>query len=496
MRGRIKRIASYARALVLGASVALPSGCGEPMVDVVAIWVDGVSDDQGKRHVRIYEAGERAALTIVPDIPGTSVDLLQVGVDGRARGIAVSGIDATVWVDRESGRRVTLSAEALGREEVVAPGFLFTASGDAMLRRLVVEAEASPLWLLASLSGPEGSTIDVLEAPEFFGELGRWSLLHASDAPVLVLAEVGASPSAVHGRVQAWAYPSTEGEGPIVEDLRPLGQGVVHGRGMATDITNFIEPPGCPDRLCLSPSGRQLFAMADSGEACDLLRWSWTEAISTIAETPPKVVELACPGDSRAALVAVLDDELVVFDDPHRIYLVDLQTGQVRGIPKPRGVLTGRLAARGHVLLASSLQGELLRVDAAGPRMINGIQSPCTIHDGLRVSSSGNWMIFSCNGQTGAPNGLDGQVQRVSVLGAELYTGIPMRPIAIDDDGNALLYSFSSDDDDGNPRGLFVLSGDGQLTRVDQLEPFPGRVMLSGLTEMPIPGRFSAAGPS
>ena len=53
-----------------------------------------------------------------------------------------------------------------------------------------------------------------------------------------------------------------------------------------------------------------------------------------------------------------------------------------------------------------------------------------------------------------------------------------------------------ADDEDGVPRGLFVLTGDGQLTRIDELEPFPGRVMVLGPNGQQQPGRFSAAGPS
>jgi hypothetical protein len=40
-----------------------------------------------------------------------------------------------------------------------------------------------------------------------------------------------------------------------------------------------------------------------------------------------------------------------------------------------------------------------------------------------------------------------------------------------------MMYSFDSDDD---PRGLFVLTSDGQLSRVDSLEPQPARVLTAG----------------
>ena len=95
-KGRPRSIASYARGRALALAVLAATGCGEPMVDVVAVWVDGVADDQGNRHVRIYDAGDRDELPVVPDIPGTSLDLLHVGVDDR--GQATGGQQAVAVV--------------------------------------------------------------------------------------------------------------------------------------------------------------------------------------------------------------------------------------------------------------------------------------------------------------------------------------------------------------------------------------------------------------
>lgn len=494
VRPRRDRFASYARRRALALVLGGTAGCGEPMVDTVAVWVDGVADQDGNRPVRIYAAGQRQALPVVPDIPNTNLDLLQVGIDGRGRGVAVSGDDLTVWVERESGRTVTIAVEDLG-PSAVTDGFTFSASGDALVQRFEVDDEPTPLWLLAPLSGMGALRVHELRPPRPADDSLRWVLRYASDAPVVVFAEVRGSPAAVTGMVQALAYPSDLGEGPVVDDIRPLAVGTLEGEGLPIDATRYLPPPACPERLCLSPSGRQLFAMA-RGNGCDLLRWSWVEADGVEQDTPGEAIARACPGPERAALLAVLDDDLVVLDDSLRVYLVDLSAGRVQGIPKPVGSLEARLAARGRVLLVSSQPGELLRVDARGPRMVSGIQSPCTSYDALAVSPSGNWVVRSCNGQINAPDGVDGQVQRVSVLGAELYGGIPMRPIAIDDDGNALLYSIASDDDDGVPRGLFVLSGDGQLSRVDELEPAPGRVTFNGVGEARAVGRFTAVGPS
>jgi hypothetical protein len=482
-------------------------GCGEPMADVVAVWVDGVADDEGNRGVRIYQAGERDVVSIVPDIPGSGIDLLQIGVDGRGRGVAVSATDATVWLERDSGRRVTLSAAAAGRNELVAAGFSFTHSNDALLRVLEVDPALPPAWLLSPLLPGAGERPFVLGPPAPAPEGQRWALAQAADAPVIVMAQV--SGTAVSGEVLAVAYPSDQGEGPVVDELRPLARGIMAGRGTApADDLGYLS--GCSDGLCVSPSGRVLWVLT-YGSQCELQRWSWLDATSTEEPTPPLHVPLPCPSGGQAQLVAALDDDLLVLDDPLRLYLVAVTLepqddggagggaveveATVRSLPKPSGLLVPHLVGHGRVLLVASQQGEVARIDADGVRMVSGVQSTCVLRDGFAVSPGGAWVVQSCNGQNGGPDGLDGQIQRISVLGSEIYAGLPMRPIAVDDEGNALLYSIASDDDDGEPRGLFVLTGDGQLTRVDELEPFPGQVLVATPDGVGRPGRFAAGGP-
>lgn len=512
------------RALAAGLALASAAGlgvagCGESAAEVVAIWVDGAADDDGNRRVRIYDAGERDVVSIVPDIPGSGIDLLQIGVDGRARGIAVSATDATVWFQRVSGRRVTMSAAEAGRSELVATGFSFTRSGDAMLRALEVDPSVPPAWLLAPLSGPS-PRVHVLSPPDRIPMGRRWVLAEAADAPVLVMAEARAMGSGADGQVLAVAYPSDEGQGPVVDDLRALGRGMLYGDGGndgdGEDDADTSFLGGCPEGLCMSPSGRVLWTVTAFG-SCELERWSWVDAASADEITLPRTLPVGCPGGTEARLVAALDDDLLVLDDRLRLYLVDVSevvaaaeeaegiTGagavepalpDVSALPKPSGISIPFLAAQGRVVVVSSQKGEVARVDAEGLRMVSGVQSTCVLRDGVAVSPGGVWVVQSCNGQNGAPSGLDGMIQRISVLGSELYSGTPMRPIAIDDEGNALLYSIASNDDDGAPRGLFVLTGDGKLSRVDELEPTPGLVMLPGLDGMGTPGRFAAAGPS
>ncbi len=487
LRGSARCARALARTVVCCGLVAA-AGCGEAAADVVALWVDSVSDDDGNRPVRLYEAGERDVFSVVPDIPGSSIDLLQVGVDARARGIAVSATDATVWVERGSGRRVTMNAAAVGRSELVATEFAFTRSGDGILRALAVDASLPPAWLFAPLSGPDGLRVHTVGPPTVAGPARRWALHHATDAPVMVLAEIDDGEISVSGQVLALAYPSEEGQGPVVDDLRPLARGVLEGPPYASPGSRYLS--GCRDRLCLSPSGRAVYTRTPD-PSCDLWRWSWVEALSSDVDTPPERVSIECPAGAETQLAAVLDDDLLVLDDALRLYLVDLGAGSVVGLPKPGGLLSPHLADRGRVLLVASNHGEVARVDAHGPRMISGVQSGCSQTEGMAVSPGGAWLVQSC-----LLGGIGGQIQRISVLGSEIYAGVPMRPIAVDDDGNALLYSVGPSDDDGVPHGLFVLSGDGQLTRVDELEPAPGEVLLTKLDGESSPGRFAAGGPS
>ncbi|MEM7159157.1 MAG: hypothetical protein AAF799_40345 [Myxococcota bacterium] len=486
--------ASYARACALALGLSTAAACGEPSVDVVVVWVDGVANDAGRVPVRIYDAGERQTLEIDPDIPGANADLLSVGIDNRARGIGLSEDSTNVWVERGSGRTVVTNVADAGAG-AVASGFWFARGGDATLRRFELEDEAAPLWFVAPLSGPEGLQVYSLRPPRPATSTLRWAIREAEDAPVVVLAEVGGARPSIQGEVVAVAYPSDFGEGPVVDQLQPLARGFFVGRGIANDSSSYITPPACPERACLSPSGRWLYGMDPDG-GCQLLRWTWTTAESEDEQVPVEELDLACPGTDIAVLAAVLGDDVVVWDDPLRLYLVDLAAGRVQSVVKPRGPLRSYLVDRGRGLVVVSEAGEVVHIDVEQARVINAVQLPCTPAHDVVVSPNGNWMVRTCNGQAGAPDGLDGQVQRVSVLGTELYSGIPMIPIAVDDDGNALLFSVSSGDEEAVPRGLFVLSGNGDLTRVDDLEPFPARVSLPGPDGQTLPGRFAVAGPA
>ena len=75
-----------------------------------------------------------------------------------------------------------------------------------------------------------------------------------------------------------------------------------------------------------------------------------------------------------------------------------------------------------------------------------------------------------------------GDVLRVSGAGIERYQGVPMWVLAIDDAGDLLMHSRKNPRLDREtllppdpPRNLYVLAQDGELARVDGLEPDPER---------------------
>jgi len=77
-----------------------------------------------------------------------------------------------------------------------------------------------------------------------------------------------------------------------------------------------------------------------------------------------------------------------------------------------------------------------------------------------------------------------GDVLRVSGAGIDRFQGVPMWALAIDDDGDLLLHSRKNPRLDREtllppdpPRNLYVLGYDGELARIDALEPDPERTV-------------------
>ena len=486
LKSGLRRRTSAALACALA---AFTPACGETGVDALAVWIDGNIDENGNRELQIYDRGERRSVLFQPVIPGSETQLLQMAVNGRARGVVLSGTRETLFVDLREGRRSGITA-ALDETRDLHPDFGTLRGGDAVYRELLSRTPTTARSVgLLPLSGRFGLEPSIVSTPGEPDGAASWHLLSATDAPVMFWVEERGDPIHAEGRVQAVVYPSAYNSPLPVPEPTVVAQGTLVGRGIDEGGTRETDDI-CPNRVCVSPSGRVLTTQAD--EPCALWRWDWTRASSPNIPLAPRRIVLPdeCPSNTDPFLFATLSDDLVVMDDDQRILLFDLSNNTMRSAPKIGTELADvRLADRGKAILYISPAGQVVRVDEFGARLVSTEQSFCTIADSTAVSPSGNWVVMSCNGQ--APNGLpDGLIMRVSALGLEQFAGISMRPVAVDDEGNAMLYSFDSDDSSVEPRGLFILGGDGTLARTDDLEPGPAPVAIPSEENGRVGGRF------
>jgi hypothetical protein len=249
-----------------------------------------------------------------------------------------------------------------------------------------------------------------------------------------------------------------------------------------------IESLHCLDGVCISPGGEAAIGMAavpNSSEvlACQVVRWRWDGPREP--NTPPVTEHIQLSSDCVPAedphLVAALAPDLVVLDDDRHLHLTDLHTGAWVSTPKlgtnPPDMFP---ADRGRAMIFVANNGAVSRADSTGIRIVSAEHTPCSqpTGDDTVVSPSGNWVVQTCLDDVGVigdftPVSEFGSIVRISASGIERFDGIPMRTLAVDDDGNALLYSYDRDDNDREPRGLFVLDASGEVVRVDDLEPTP-----------------------
>jgi hypothetical protein len=486
------------------AALALAAGCGDPSASVVVVWVDDAIDENGNRALRIYDGGERRERTFEPTIPGSSAELLQLAVDREGRGFVASGIRSTVYTELGpgGGRVGTIDTSLVDEgDATLAADFTMTRNGDAILREIFVLGEVGQRWAMLPTRASFGLRMRLLETPGAPVAGARWERVTAADAPVIVWMEVRDGPSRPEGALVAVAYPGDEPPGGGLVEPMELARGFIEGRGIE-DASGPGRSPSthCPRRLCVSPSGRVVYTMA--AEPCTLWRWSWTEKAAPDAMVAPHRVVLpgVCPSSDGEPpwIVAAVGDDRIVMDDEDRLYLYDLRADVMQSIPKlARGLSRVEVRDEGRALLHISHQGEVVRIDEDGPRLLSTERGACTVADDVMVSPSGNWVIMTCAISGGDVLQADtgGLVMRVSALGLDQLGGIAMRPLGIDDEGNALLYSFDRDEVEATavPRGMFVLSGDGQLSRVDELEPPPAEIALSIDGAGRTMGRFATA---
>lgn len=492
-------------ALARAAITCVPVACAQPSVDALVVWIESVGDDDATRQVQVYDSGDRIEATFRPEDEGSTPDLLQLGVDGQARGVLASGKSRTQFFELgpDGGRQGFLDVSVSDADtsfQDLAPDFFLTRGSDAVLREILPRGEVTR-WAMLPLTGPRALRPVLLSQPGPPSSTTlRWSLGSASDASILTFTEVTPTPIHPEGDIVVVAYPSAHGVGASIDQPVELSRGRLEGRAIDDGLQiGRLTSEHCPDRVCIAPSGRVVYTMGKS--PCSVVRWAWADAAPGTEPAPIRidVPPEACPGSSDPLLAAVVDDDTIVLDDERRIYTYTIPDGDLPGVARSAPKLADGLERfvrieRGHAYIYLTPAGEMMRVDAQGPRIVSTERSVCTVEDGFAVSPSGNWAILTCGAVTEASGVGGGVVIRVSPLGLEQFFGISMFPLAIDDDGTAMLYSFDRDEspEDRVPRGLFVLDGTGELARIDELEPAPAAVGIWDTRLGRTAGRFAA----
>lgn len=466
------------------------AGCAQPTVDAVAVWIDDDVDEQGHRSIQIYDRGVRRSIELQPKIASASTDLLRLQVVPGGIGFVASAVD-TMFIDLRDGSRGHMDPLAPPIEAELESGFAFTRSGLGIYREFADEDRTAVAFMSTA---PEHRDAFVLEMPQSVNpgidtRLCRGSqpqscmrLRTASAAPVIYAVELGnGAPTAVNGRIVAWGFPGdVERGGSTWNELTLLALGQFAVRGVDGDDASRIDDAWCVDRLCITPDGEAALGMSPSLAACELVRWRWDGPRDP--NTPPVVetIPLApdCPESTDPWIIAALGPNLVALDDRDHIHLTDLTTGAWVSTPKLGSSPPTMVPVdRGRAMLFVAANGAISRADETGVRIVNAEHTICAQAQTV-VSPSGNWVLQTCLDDTGLGGALTpvsdfGSIVRISASGLERYDGIPMRPLAIDDEGSGLLYSYDRDDNDREPRGLFVLAPSGEVSRVDDLEPTP-----------------------
>ncbi len=455
--------------------------CQSSSADVLAVWIDAAVDEDGARAIQIYDGGARKQIELHPTIADSDTSQIRLGVAPGAGGFAVSSIKGgTVWVDLDRGTRGRIGSGPWGELGADRP---FSRSGRSILSSLSDEAGSSDQVLLPIATSATAPLWLRSPPTEHVGAQGL--VRSAADAPIVYWAELGGDPSAaeverIDGTVAVYAYPSDDGRSSVA-GLVELGRNRMHTRaineGQFPDRIGATTP-WCSAGFCVTPQGDAAIGIAPA--TCQLLRFQWARTGSDGESRPAREIDLPedCGTFSEPHLLAALDASHVVLDDEERLYLADLDHGLWTTLPK-----LGRLgeiymlpAQGGRMMNFVSISGAVMRADADGLEVVSAERTVCDSSVPPLSSPDGAWILMTCLGSSDGIVEFStdvGTVLRISALGLERYDGLAMQGLGIDDGGNALLYSYNPDDNEGVPRGLFVLEASGQLSRVDELEPTP-----------------------
>lgn len=442
-----------------------------------AVWLDATSSSDDPR-IHVYDRGGRRELPLALG-PEQTITSMQLGP--RASGVLVRvGDRRAAWIDLRDGRRLPLllpPAELVGSATVE-----LSEDGGALLwRELDLATQEGRVLVLPLAPGlPLARDEQAGMVPLAYEGQARW-LVSARAAPVVLIA-------GQDQRLALVGWPDAAGE---AMQLRELAVDVREDRTQddrepsSCNYASASAGDGCVTHVGLDPAG-ELAIVADAKGT------SWQR----FDRRAPERAELVLPAELAAVLevdaaglglVQVLDRDHAVWLSSGVLHWWDLARDEVRSLPvlgeAPFHVLA---VDEGRALLFAATNGPVLRADLDGLRPLSLVTTPCLAAGGPVASPRGGWIAWTCYDALTELAASQGVVVRVSALGLERFVGVPMTPLAIDDEGQLLLHSVQSVADDtldgvdaqDSPRSLFVLSREGVLSRVDELEPQPVAVFV------------------
>jgi hypothetical protein len=450
--------------------VWLLAGCGAEPVEARAIWVDEVGGE-GRRRIHVYDRGEFQQFEVL----GESDPIEWVQLDPHGHGLLIRiGDRRGAWFDLDDGRRLPLLLP-ISSSVSFAEDALIWIDHEYLNDTLTVLPLASGL----PLARAEDGTIEPLTRGSSFA----WTVA-AAQAPIVFAANpdsVGGSPT--DGRATLFRYPTRVGQ-PLALALEAEAEGL-----MALPSNPIAKRQCGPDLECSSPISFEpegelaIFSNSEVGP------WELFErrspGLAGPLELPPSLAEI-----DGLRLLQVLDRAVSIWIGAGQLHRYDRVRGTVESLPMfGLQVVNWAAAERGRAVILNSSSGPVYRADLDGLRAVSLESTMCPGPGVPVVSPSGRFVAWTCtelDSVTPRPPAMptSNTVVRVSEFGLERYVGISMAVLAIDDDGDLLLYSVETSYDGLDlvgpttvPRNLFVLSSTGVLTRIDELEPAPSPVL-------------------
>ncbi|PRP97414.1 hypothetical protein ENSA5_34520 [Enhygromyxa salina] len=451
--------------------VGVGSGCGAEPVEARAIWVD-VFTGEGSRRIHVYDRGERYDF----EVYGETAPQERVRLGPRGRGLVVRAGDYRgAWIGLDDGRRLPL---LLPPSMPGAASFQYAERGDALWWLDDLDASLSLVPLAPGLGlerDVDGSMVPLREP------LALSWVVSSVDAPVLFARHADGGASFLR-------YPDEPGDALGI--VREATFSAAPLPGAPTQQRSCQSAIDCWTPVGLEPGGELAITTSDR-QSWQLFERRAPELAGELALPQPLADAVAGGG---LGLLQVIDPWVSVWLGAGQLFRWDRRLDIVDSVPVfAAPPLFWFTVERGRALVLLSTTGPTYQVDAEALSVVSLETTDCALAPGSApvVSPSGRWAGWTCldaQPAVGEPDlgATSGVVVRVSGEGLERFVGVPMSTLAIDDDGDLLLYSIESivtDQVDGvaaasRPRSLFVLSAQGVLTRIDELEPAPTPVLL------------------